>query len=458
MLCEADGPDSPRSRQSQEGDAASRQGRSRSRARDQGGGPSGAARGADRLRRADALDRGPAGLGPCRALDLAQARGGRAVDGAGGFPPAQRRGAARRGPLRRQDEIRPRPRHRHRRGPYRFRLAARARRRGGHRHADPGQGDRAVDGRNLFDVRPWKGRHHARPRPRPGGCRTAPEEIAQAADTRAPAQDRRAVAPLAQCRGPPALALSPQHAGLERQRAQAGTQESGQKSAKRERKEMTKLEGPSHGPQAGGKPGHLVVLLHGYGADGNDLIGLAPVLAPLMPDVLFLAPNAPYPCDGNPMGFQWFPINRLDPASRLAGTRSAAPFIDTYLDETMAKYGLDETRTALVGFSQGTMMALHVGLRRARQLAGIVGFSGALSGADELKTEIKTRPPILLAHGDADEMLPHTLTEQAATALRENGVDVAVHIAPGVGHGIDQSALSHAARFLLQVFGLRVPQ
>ena len=109
---------------------------------------------------------------------------------------------------------------------------------------------------------------------------------------------------------------------------------------------MTKIDGPSHGPQSGGKPQQLVVLLHGYGADGNDLIGLAPVLAPLMPDAIFVAPNAPYPCDGNPMGFQWFPINRLDPASRLAGTRSAAPFIDTFLDETMAKYGLDESKTA----------------------------------------------------------------------------------------------------------------
>ena len=88
---------------------------------------------------------------------------------------------------------------------------------------------------------------------------------------------------------------------------------------------MTKLEGPSYGPHAGGKPGHLVVLLHGYGADGNDLIGLAPVLAPLMPDVVFHAPNAPYPCEGNPMGYQWFGISRLDPALALAGVRSAAP-------------------------------------------------------------------------------------------------------------------------------------
>ena len=128
---------------------------------------------------------------------------------------------------------------------------------------------------------------------------------------------------------------------------------------------MTKIDGPSHGPHSGGKPRQLIVLLHGYGADGEDLIGLAPVLAPLMPDAVFHAPNAPERCDGNPMGYQWFPINRLDPASRLAGTRQAAPCIDAFLDEKFAQYGLDETNTVLIGFSQGTMMSLHVGLRRA---------------------------------------------------------------------------------------------
>jgi phospholipase/carboxylesterase len=221
---------------------------------------------------------------------------------------------------------------------------------------------------------------------------------------------------------------------------------------------MSKIEGPSHGPHSGGKPKQLIVLLHGYGADGNDLIGLAPVLAPLMPDAVFHAPNAPYPCEGNPMGFQWFGINRLDPASRLTGTRAAAPFIDAFLDEKLAAYGLDESNTVLIGFSQGTMMSLHVGLRRARQLAGIVGFSGALSGAEVLKDEIKTRPPVLLVHGDADPMLPHQLTEEAAVALQKNGVEVAVHIAPGIGHGIDQTGLSNAARFLLTVLKLPVPQ
>jgi phospholipase/carboxylesterase len=220
---------------------------------------------------------------------------------------------------------------------------------------------------------------------------------------------------------------------------------------------MIKLEGPSFGPQAGRQPGHLVILLHGYGADGNDLIGLAPVLAPIMPDVVFHAPNAPYPCEGNPFGYQWFGISRLDPALALAGVRAAAPFAETFLDETMARYGLDESKTCLVGFSQGTMMALHIGLRRAKPLAGIVGFSGMLAGPEFLRDEIQSRPAILLAHGDADEMLPHVLTERAAEVLRQNGLDVAVHIAPGVGHGINESALSHAARFLLEVFKLPLP-
>jgi phospholipase/carboxylesterase len=221
---------------------------------------------------------------------------------------------------------------------------------------------------------------------------------------------------------------------------------------------MTNLEGPSFGPHNGGKPGHLVILLHGYGADGNDLIGLAPVLAPLMPDVVFHAPNAPQRCEGNPSGYQWFPVSRLDPALALAGARSAAPAVDAFLDEKMAAYGLDESKTCLVGFSQGTMMALHVGLRRASPLAGIVGFSGMLAGPEILKDEIKSRPPILLAHGDSDEMLPHVLSERATETLQQNGVKVGLHIAQGVGHGINDTALSHAARFLLEAFRLPMPQ
>jgi len=221
---------------------------------------------------------------------------------------------------------------------------------------------------------------------------------------------------------------------------------------------MTKLEGASYGPHNGGKPGHMVILLHGYGADGNDLIGLAPVLGPLMPDVIFYAPNAPQLCEGNPFGYQWFPVSRLDPALALAGARSAAGDVDAFLDDKMAEHGLDESKTCLIGFSQGTMMALHVGLRRAKPLAGIVGFSGMLAGPEILKDEIKSRPPILLAHGDQDEMLPHALSQHATEVLKQNGVAVSLHIAEGIGHGINDTALSHAARFLLEAFKLPLPQ
>ena len=219
-----------------------------------------------------------------------------------------------------------------------------------------------------------------------------------------------------------------------------------------------KLEGASHDPHSGGKPGHLVVLLHGYGADGNDLIGLAPVLAPLMPDVVFHAPNAPYPCEGNPFGYQWFGISRLDPQVAAAGVRGAAPFVDAFLDDTMATYGLDESKTVLIGFSQGTMMSLHVGLRRPKPLAGIIGFSGMLAAPEALGAEIKSRPPVLLVHGDSDQMIPPLMTERAAQALDQNGVKTTMHIAPGIGHGIDQMGLSLAARFLLEAFKLPMPQ
>ena len=221
---------------------------------------------------------------------------------------------------------------------------------------------------------------------------------------------------------------------------------------------MTRLEGPSYGPHNQGKPGHLVVLLHGYGADGNDLIGLAPLLGQLMPDVVFHAPNAPQPCEGNPFGYQWFGISRLDPAIALAGVQAAAPVLDAFLDETMAAHGLDEAKTVLVGFSQGTMMALHVGLRRKNQLAGIVGFSGMRAGAELLQSQLQNKPPVLLVHGDSDEMLPHGLTQRAAEALTAAGLEVGVHIAKGVGHSIDETGLQLAARFLLNVFDLPEPK
>ncbi|TXL70803.1 phospholipase [Vineibacter terrae] len=220
---------------------------------------------------------------------------------------------------------------------------------------------------------------------------------------------------------------------------------------------MFELEGPSHPPASGKPPKKLIILLHGYGADGADLIGLAEPLAPLLPDAVFHAPNAPYPCDGNPFGYQWFGISQLDPNLMFAGTRGAAPFAEAFLDARLQEYGLTEADTALIGFSQGTMMSLHIGLRRERPVAGIVGFSGVLAGMESLQDEIRSRPPVLLVHGDADELIPVQLMDRTEKALKASGVPVESHVARGVGHGIDQTGLQLCARFLLHVLGGRAP-
>jgi phospholipase/carboxylesterase len=217
---------------------------------------------------------------------------------------------------------------------------------------------------------------------------------------------------------------------------------------------MTKLEGASYGPHNDGKPGHMVILLHGYGADGNDLIGLAPVMGPLMPDVVFYAPNAPQPCEGNPFGYQWFPVSRLDPTLALAGVRGAAADVDAFLDQKMAEHCLDESKTALVGFSQGTMMSLQIGLRRAAAPKAIVGYSGMLvTPLEEKDVEpfmkgITGKPPVLLIHGDQDQLIPVQAVLQAAQGLAAMDVPTEWHISPGVGHGIDEEGLRQGAEFL----------
>ena len=198
-----------------------------------------------------------------------------------------------------------------------------------------------------------------------------------------------------------------------------------------------------------------VVWLHGLGADGHDLIGLADQWRALLPGAAFISPDAPQPCDMAPMGRQWFSLQALTPAALLAGVRGAAPALDGFLDEQLARFGLGPDRLALVGFSQGTMMALYVVPRRPDEIAALVGYSGRLIGADELKRETKSRPPVRLIHGEHDEMVPASSMESAAKALAAAGFSVETHLRPGLGHGIDPEGIAIAGHFIAEQFAKR---
>lgn len=204
------------------------------------------------------------------------------------------------------------------------------------------------------------------------------------------------------------------------------------------------LSGPRLAP-ARGPATQLVVLCHGYGADGNDLIGLAPHWQRLLPSAAFVAPNAPERCDAGP-GFQWFPISRLEPQAMRRGVEGAAATLDGFLDAELARLDLPGDRLALVGFSQGTMMSLHVGLRRKLRPAAIVGYSGLLADADTIAAQAP--PPVLLIHGDSDPMIPADFLFVSATALGRAGIPVQWHISPRTPHAIDEGGLDLGGTFL----------
>ena len=200
-----------------------------------------------------------------------------------------------------------------------------------------------------------------------------------------------------------------------------------------------------------------VVFLHGYGANGADLMGLADPLAEHMPDTLFLAPDAPEACAGAPMGYQWFPIPWIDGSSEEAaqqGLLRAADDLNAFLDGVMVDEDLLPEQVVLFGFSQGTMMSLHVAPRREDPVAGIAAFSGRLMSPDLLADEVLSRPPVLLVHGDQDAVVPVQSLPQAAEALQEAGwTEVYAHIMKGTGHGIAPDGLSVALAFMRDRLG-----
>ncbi len=218
------------------------------------------------------------------------------------------------------------------------------------------------------------------------------------------------------------------------------------------------LDGPRL-PARGGKPAkQLVVFLHGYGADGSDLIALGNEWQTLLPDTAFVSPNAPEACAGAPTGRQWFGLTMRDPNERWLGVNKAAPLLQSLLDAELARMNLTPDRLALVGFSQGTMMALHVGLRRAVAPAAIVGYSGmhvmptSEAAIEQAAKEVTSRPPVLLIHGDRDELIPPQALFASAQSLSALGVPVEWHLSQGIGHGIDGEGLRHGGEFLARAF------
>jgi len=210
--------------------------------------------------------------------------------------------------------------------------------------------------------------------------------------------------------------------------------------------------GPIRKPRSGGKAKQLVILLHGWGADGPNLIDLGDAFASVLPDAQFMAPNAPHVCEVNPYGYQWFSLMDRQPQHMLAGVRSAAEILNHFIDEQLKALSLENSKLALVGFSQGTMVGLQVALRRVPPMAGMVGFSGALIAPDELAKEITARPPICLIHGQEDDVVPFASLKAATEALKSHGIDVASHPRPFLGHSIDLEGMKIAAEFLGKIF------
>jgi phospholipase/carboxylesterase len=214
---------------------------------------------------------------------------------------------------------------------------------------------------------------------------------------------------------------------------------------------LPQLDGPRLGPAAGGAPRQLVVFLHGYGADGNDLIGLGRGWARELPHAAFVSPNAPEPCGMAPMGRQWFDLSLGDMTIIAEGVKRAAPALESFLDAELARHNLPGNALSLVGFSQGTMMALAVGLARKPAPAAIVGYSGALTTVEALP-EPGAGPAILLVHGDMDEVIPVDAMHMAREILAQAGLPVEWHVAQGIGHGIDGEGLRLGGAFLKQAF------
>jgi len=202
-------------------------------------------------------------------------------------------------------------------------------------------------------------------------------------------------------------------------------------------------------PASGQPPKTLVVLLHGYGSNGQDLISLAPYWQRHLPDTAFVSMDAPFLCEAG-MGYQWFSLQDYTPEALLKGAQTAAPHLDKFVDNLLKDYDLPAEKLALAGFSQGTMMALYAGLRRSPPIAGVLGYSGALIGAESLP-EDGGKPPVMLIHGETDSVVPVEAWHQAQEILKARGYNLSGHTTPNLEHSIDMHGIEKGGEFLKSV-------
>lgn len=215
---------------------------------------------------------------------------------------------------------------------------------------------------------------------------------------------------------------------------------------------MERLKTYTHNPASGEAPQQVILLLHGLGANGMDLIGLARYWEKAAPHAVFVSPDAPFPCDMAPMGYQWFSLQSRDPHAMLRGVEEAAPILDEYIDQVLAHFKVSEDKLALCGFSQGTMMSLYAGPRRKRKIAGILGYSGALIGGEGLFASTIQKPPVTLVHGDSDSVVPVEAYHHAMATLKDAGFEVDGHVRPHLDHGIDEEGIEIGAAFFSRIF------
>jgi phospholipase/carboxylesterase len=215
---------------------------------------------------------------------------------------------------------------------------------------------------------------------------------------------------------------------------------------------LSKLTGPEFLPVSGNAPKQIVIMLHGVGADGENLLGLAYEFCKILPDAYFTAPNGCQPYDGGGMGYQWFSLWDRSPAQLLAGLQVAQPLLKDFIDEKCAQFNLDYSDVVLLGFSQGSMMSFHTAFRLPKTLAGVIAYSGAMVDYEPQAEEITAKPPTIIIHGKLDEVVPFKLSHLAFYGLKKHDVEVEHHEIEGLGHSIDMQGIELAKAFLKKVF------